>query len=258
MPDGTLVSLPIPLGPSPVTYRDVYHNGSPLADLVTPLSRGRVTADHPCHLDPDLRRESRARLPGWRPIFGQCGPALSHLRNEGVKPGDLFIFFGWFREVIREGGSLRFSPEAPDLHVIFGWLQAGVVVDSPEEFAAEHTWARGHPHVEATLGDPNGLFVAASRLQVAEGIDLPGAGTFPRYASSLQLTKPGATRRHWSLPRWFLRESPLERLSYHRTPQPWREAGDQVELASVGRGQEFVMELPEAPDPRRWLADLFQ
>ena len=102
LPDGTLVSLPIPLGPSPVTYRDVYHNGSPLADLVTPLSRGRVTADHPCHLDPDLRRESRARLPGWRPIFGQCGPALSHLRNEGVKPGDLFIFFGWFREVIRE------------------------------------------------------------------------------------------------------------------------------------------------------------
>jgi len=39
------------------------------------------------------------------PIFGQINAAQSHLENNNVKEGDLFLFFGWFRkqDIIKEG-----------------------------------------------------------------------------------------------------------------------------------------------------------
>jgi len=55
------------------------------------------------HLDPDLDAASRRREPGWRPLLGQHGAAQSHLCNESVGPGDLFLFFGLFRRTEQRG-----------------------------------------------------------------------------------------------------------------------------------------------------------
>ena len=49
------------------------------------------------HLDPDLVPGTLPRPPDWLPAFGQDSAAASHLRNQGVSRGDLFLFFGWFR-----------------------------------------------------------------------------------------------------------------------------------------------------------------
>ena len=55
------------------------------------------------------------RLPGWRPAFGQVESAQSHLEKPRVSgPGDLFLFFGWFRAVERaNGGSWKYVRNAP-------------------------------------------------------------------------------------------------------------------------------------------------
>ena len=78
-----------------------------------------------CHLDPDLRKDVRDRLPGWKPAFGQSGIALAHLNNMGVSEGDLFLFFGWFKETEMNQGKLIYRRKAKDLHVIYGYMQIG-------------------------------------------------------------------------------------------------------------------------------------
>ena len=62
------------------------------------------------------------------PAFGQVGAAQRHLDNEVVKAGDLFLFFGWFRDVEQHEGRWRYRPKARSVHRLFGWLQVGGVI----------------------------------------------------------------------------------------------------------------------------------
>ena len=97
--DGRPISLPIPTRmPTPTRYADLRDG---VAELVTDLTRGRVAADRPCHLDPDLDANSLVRLPGWRGVLGQVSAAQSHLSNNGVGRGDVFLFWGLYRPVVR-------------------------------------------------------------------------------------------------------------------------------------------------------------
>ena len=53
------------------------------------------------------------RPPDWRPAFGQVGAAQKHLEQQGVSVGDVFLFFGWFRDVIRNtDGRWKYNPRA--------------------------------------------------------------------------------------------------------------------------------------------------
>ena len=126
LPDGRLVPLPIPGEHDAATFNDLNLPGIDVGALVEDL-RARKKRQHSrtsrVHLDPDLDRSANARLPGWRPALGQTGSAQGHLRNEGIDHGDLFLFFGWYRRVESVAGRWRFQPGAPDLHVLFGWLE---------------------------------------------------------------------------------------------------------------------------------------
>ncbi|HLX05396.1 MAG TPA: hypothetical protein VKR28_07665, partial [Candidatus Binatus sp.] len=136
--DGRLCSLPIPDAGAPTTYADIAtFRGSPVARVVEDLTRGRIRQSDGAHLDPDLRRDSIARARGWRPIFGQAAAAQSHLARHEVGCGDLFLFFGCFRQAEKVGGEFRFVRDAPKLHVIFGWLQVGGVSRATNELATE-------------------------------------------------------------------------------------------------------------------------
>ena len=127
-PDGRMVSLPIPDKKSDVTYSDISCEGDSLGPLVAQLTGGRIPSHYRAHIDPDLVQESLPRLAGWRPIFGQTGPAQSHLRNNGVGPGDLFLFFGLFRRVEGRDGAYTWTTNARPCHVIWGWLQVAEVL----------------------------------------------------------------------------------------------------------------------------------
>ena len=240
LPDGAMVSLPIPL-PSSLHYRDIAWRGRSLGPVVEALSRGTVTANDPAHLDPDLAFEARPRLPGWRPAFGQVAAAQTHLAAQGVGPGDLFLFFGWFRRV--DGNATRFLLDAPDEHVLFGWLQIGEICPvhpHPDRLRARHPWLASHPHLDAP-GRPNDTIYLASDRLVLAGRDMgvAGAGVFPAYHPAIRLTAPGSrTRRSWRLPGWLHPTGTT--LTYHADPAKWGEPGETVTLTSVSQGQEFV------------------
>ncbi|QTF93500.1 hypothetical protein [Halomonas sp. BM-2019] len=263
-PDGRLLALPIPDGQSLIRYRDIAFDGATLGDLVAPLTRGKITQDDGAHLDPDLIEAMLPRRPGWRPIFGQTGPAQGHLRNHGVGPGDLFLFFGLFRRVERLNGTWRWVPDARPRHLIWGWLQVESVVPVDEARSSDYAWATYHPHFQRP-GEPNNVVYLASRRLRLEGLceglgeTLPGAGAFPRFAPQRQLTAPGATQTsHWRLPAWCYPEGDRTPLSYHANRQRWRKHADQVELKAVARGQEFILDGEEYPEAWPWVRDLIR
>ena len=96
LPDGTLLSMPIP-DDEAMKYSDLQYNGRTYDKILASLNPGMVYDG--CHLDPDIREGIRIRpIENWIPAFGQTGSALGILRNAGVTFGDLFLFFGIFRQ----------------------------------------------------------------------------------------------------------------------------------------------------------------
>ncbi len=255
--DDAMVSLPIP-APSQISYAGVSYDGASLARHVEELTRGRIGGDATAHLDPDLRRDALAhRTRGWRPLFGQSDAAARHLERLGVGPGDLFLFFGWFRRVTRNNGALRYVRDAPDLHVIFGWLQIGAAHNVDDALAARLPWAAYHPHLsDGRARRLNKLYIASDRLD-SLGLDLPGAGALPRFRPELCLTKlePYRGRSIWRLPRW-MRYCAVAPLSRHADRARWRRFHDHVELRTVPVGQEFVLDLDAYRQARAWLRNL--
>lgn len=257
LPDGRLVSLPIPDGRSPTKYQDINDETS---TLVSDLTRGRYRPFHPAHLDPDIREASLPRPPLWRGVFGQTGAASSHLKTMGVGPGDLFLFFGWFRDVVVRDGRYEFPKAGRNLHALFGWLQVAEVIDLSNgihEASKSHPWLLQHPHMYRLNETGNRLYIAAEQLSVGGKIIGKGYGTFPTLKSDLVLSRAGASRSNWQLPQWMHPDTGT-RLSYHTDAQRWGHGADCVELRTVGRGQEFVMDCFREDAMQDWLIRLME
>jgi hypothetical protein len=256
--DSQLCSLPIPDAGAPTRYAEICSlNGSSIARIVEDLTRGRVRRTDGAHLDPDLRRDSVSRAAGWRPIFGQAAAAQSHLARHTVGCGDLFLFFGCFRQAEQVGATFRFVPDAPKLHVIFGWLQVGRMSRATNELTTEIPWANGHPHLAAPERYKNNtLYFASDRLS-SIGLKTRGAGTFDRIKLELILTETDSNCSVWQLPRWF-HPNGRPALSYHSRPARWTDCDHSMRLQSVGRGQEFVLDVDEYPEARAWLRSIFR
>lgn len=259
-PDGRMVALPIPDTASTIRYRDIAHDGASLGELVDALTRGKVTPDDRAHLDPDLIGEMLPRQPGWRPIFGQAGQAQGHLRNHGVGPGDLFLFFGLFRRVERRDGAWRWVPGSRPCHVIWGWLQVEAVVPVDGARADDYAWAEYHPHFQRETDPHNVLYLASRRLRL-DGLAeaLPGAGVFPHFSPEQQLTVPGAAKvSQWRLPAWCYPQGDRTPLTYHANRQRWRKGAGHTELAAAARGQEFILDGEEYPEAIPWVCGLIR
>lgn len=255
-PDGTLLSLPIPAEEGTVTYGDLNWGEHHLGAVVESLTRGRMQRGARAHLDPDLYPSIYPRAAGWRPLFGQDGAAQSHLANQGVGVGDLFLFFGWFRAVEPQAGRYAYIKAAPDCHLLYGWLQVGTVL-AGAEIAQAPAWAAFHPHCVGGRGPRNTLYIAADRLTInGYPPTLPGAGYFPHYCDALCLTAPGRLRTQWQLPRWFYPDGDRPPLSYHADPTRWSCAGEYTYLCSAMRGQEFVLDCTSYPEAVPWAASM--
>ena len=105
--------------------------------------------------------------------------------------------------------------------------------------------------------DPtNTLYVAAKRLSLpGEGlVATPGTGVFECVDDAWRLTARDATKpSEWSLPGGFLPKGRTP-LSYHASPDRWFQSGQNAHLLTVGRGQEFVLDLGLYPELKGWLA----
>lgn len=259
-PSGELCSLPIPESvPARYSkrYEEIEIGGQSSGAIVNDLTEGNIKPDTYAHLDPDLNRASMPRLANWKPVFGQAGAAEGHLQNQGVREGDVFVFYGWFRRVEQVAGKYRYVRDAPDLHVIFGWLQIErrLSVNRLSEIPA---WALDHPHCRrAQYRGVDSIYISTDRMSLPDKvINRPGAGVFPRFDPALCLTAPNMSRSIWRLPRWFYSGENTPGLSYHRSLRRWKVEEEYVLLNSVGRGQEFVLDCQEYPEALHWLSHL--
>ena len=225
LPDGTLLSMPIPERDM-ISYDSLFFRGKSYSTILQELNPD-FQETH-CHLDPDIREGCKSREEHWVAVFGQAGSALTHLKNNGVGVGDIFLFFGWFRQTeYAEDGTLRFVKKAPDLHIIYGYLQIGEIRESYDTIK-EMYW---HPHADPRRSQQslNAIYLPSETL-----LDLPlrGYGTL-NYSRELILTKQGHPRSHWDLPPFLL----SKKISYHDERN--RKADY---FQSAMRGQEFVID----------------
>ena len=216
---GRPVSLPIPSGGwSQTTYGDLG-----LGEAAEKASRGRVKPGDYCHHDPMFREDGTC-------LFGQCSAAQTHLANQGVGKGDVFLFFGLFRD--EETGEPH--------HRIFGYQVIGEIVDlgSCQDATRARLVALGHPHA---LG-----------MHAKNDVIYRGEGRTARRASdTLRLTVPGGPPSLWQRPAWLRPGG----LTYHDRADRWLRG---KRLRSVARGQEFVADIGRRRAPRDWLNAILQ
>lgn len=271
-PNDRLYSLPIPDTLATRNFDQIGRDGvglaaSAMGTAVADLTGGKVLGSHPAHLDPDLDASAIGRQTGWRPAFGQAQAAQGHLRKQQVGVGDVFLFYGWYRRVERFGERWRFVESAPDLHVVFGWLQVGEVIEvrpgSEQEVLKRLPWLNDHPHLHVppeSLSGKNVVYVANERLLLPglESLGITGGGICSKFDSRRVLTAPNARLRSlWRLPKWFWLDGRMPRLSYHSDPTRWSTDGDRhMGLQTVGRGQEFVLDCEHRSEAARWIADV--
>ena len=267
--DGSAVSLPIPAGRRcPARFDQVMAPGTAyegdIGTLVEQLSRGRVCARGRCHIDPDLDAETTEHDGAWQAAFGQVGAAQSHLKKERVGVGDLFLFFGWFRQAEEVDGTWRYRRDAPSLHRLFGWLQIGEILQIGEDVQRARSKLprlRRHPHLWGYWDDDNTVYVARDELLLAGAQGgTAGAGLFgPDPGGRLVLTAAGArTRSEWRLPAAFKPGETHPGLSYHRDPKRWSKTSGQTRVRAVARGQEFVLDANGREEAVAWAASLWR
>lgn len=266
--DGRMLSLPIPAGRSPMRFADIGGRLGNVGELVSELSAGKVSPRAYAHLDPDLDALATSREEGWRASLGQTAAAQSHLTGQGVGPGDVFLFFGWFRPTAaRPDGTLGYDRTAPARHVLFGYLQIGeslLLGSHPDKKAilTERPWLEGHPHLEGPYEANNTVHIAAPRL-VLDGRDtgLPGAAAFAHFHEDFVLTAPGkdTPKSLWRIPDWLAPQAGRPTLSYHGDAARWsKDEPGFVRLQTVAKGQEFVFDAGTLPAASAWVERLAQ
>ena len=234
MPDGAMLSFPIP-SDTGVEYSCMSYKEQKYSEIWKQLCPNRKDYREVCHLDPDIREGVRMKLvDNWKPAFGQCGAAQTHLENKGVTYGDLFMFFGWFRQTEnRPTGQLTYKKDSPGIHAIYGYIQVGEMLQGDR--IQEYPW---HPHADQSLYAyaNNTLYTPAPELIIGNyKTGLPGYGTL-EYASRLVLTKEGMSRSRWNILDWF---NEVE-ISHHN-----KESIKNDYFQSAGIGQEFVISANE-------------
>lgn len=198
MPDGGMISLPIPSGEE-VYYDDLKYGRLDYDDIMRDVIRNHGNSS--CHFDPDLdvnRHKSKPKR--WVPAFGQCGTSLKYLiETVGVEPGDLFLFFGWFHQLEQVDGRFRYVKKSgdfykdKDLHVIWGYMQVGEILEDHRSIVKKVPW---HPHASWSreYDEDNYVFVGRKNLSFAPNVS--GAAILP-FDKKRVLTLKGASKAIW-------------------------------------------------------------
>jgi hypothetical protein len=249
--DGQPFSLPIPSNmPTPTRFRDLKGPYGSLVSDLTRNRRSRVTANDWCHLDPDINPDSLPRQTGWRGALGQVSAAQKHLANQGVQPGDLFIFWGLFRPV-KHDGYWRFvgRPE----HRIWGWLHVAEIIElgtDGSHAVTKRPWLSDHPHARAGWSPQNVLYIASEEFIIGSRV-LRGSGTLK---TGYRLSEARANVSTWRAPDWLNPIRGGSGMTYH----PRHRWGEDGTVRSAARGQEFVAAPSDAGNAIPWLIALLE
>lgn len=243
------VSLPIPEDingnaiDTGITYNDIYFKeGETYAEVMDSLGI-KGFENRYVHLDPDLNCNTmKSRANGWRGIFGQCSTSQAHLSNQKFEKGDLFLFFGWFKEVKKFNGQYKFVNKT-DKQIIWGYLQVGEIETISEKKNYDE-WKLSHPHYYDKNRRKNTAYIANEKLSFNNS--LLGYGWL-NYSDDLVLTCDGQPNRSlWKLPKYFHPSYNTKMTFHEKLTSPkgspiWQLTNDYCLLQTVGRGQEFVI-----------------
>ena len=250
LPDGTMLSLPIPEA-SGTFYKDLKYNGKSYLELMGELGIKSFDENSQAHLDPDINSNiTERREQSWEAIFGQCDSSASHLDNQNIKEGDLFLFFGWFRKTIETATGLKYDPkDKTGKHVLWGYLEVGKAFKIVKEDECPRHYLN-HPHFEPNSYSNNTAYIASEKLSFDE--TKYGAGTF-KFDESLVLSCSTGLKSIWQLPLCFHPDNGTQ-ITYHTNPEKWTKEDTYCTLQSVGRGQEFI--ISGNPDVKQWAKNI--
>lgn len=245
LPNKRLLSLPIPDEGSGLPYEKVSFGEKNLRELILEVSPrfGFEKKSKNCHLDPDIYDDLTTQTKR-NPAFGQHEASAIHLDNHEVGVGDIFLFYGMFRETeMRADGRLRYKQKAPIRHIIYGYMKVGKKMDDLVEINRNYP---NHPHANRKEYNNNRLYVPSEY------------GTFC-YDARLVLTKEGQDKRSiWKLPSFFADNEIT--ITWQSRGCCTRENGYTV-MRSSYRGQEFVIEAQDAEHEKelyKWAEELIQ
>ena len=194
---------------------------------------------------------------GWKPAFGQINQSASYLINNQIVSGDLFLFFGNFRHVVKSHGKYKFAhrnknSEDPyygkEMQIIWGYLQVGEIVSDPKE-QEKFFW---HPHAcnKRILGNNNLIFTAAEHLSFAP--DMPGCGIFS-YNEKRVLSIPGKPKATWKKEKAYDVDN-INEINNRKSKRK-NSAKDPEGIYYAGIWQELV--LKDNKDSENWAKSIF-
>jgi hypothetical protein len=229
LPDGTLLSLPIPQTEDTEKFSNLFFDGKNYLQIIKELNlKNNFNELTTAHLDPDIRKDClHSRPVNWKPLFGQSGAAQGKLNNENLKYGDIFLFFGWFRQTEIFNNQLRYVRNAPNQHIIFGYFQIDEILTDRNNFPE---YANYHSHFSNRERVNNCIYTSTNELTFER--TKKGADTL-KFSPKLVLTKNGMTKSKWHLPDFFKDLN----MSYHSIS-----SFKENYFQSVARGQEFVIQ----------------
>ena len=238
--DGRIFSLPIPQNhPSPKKYKDLNFYGISGTELLKEISAKVKPTDY-CHNDPLLNEDVG--------IFGQAGSSQTELKNNNVGPGDLFLFFGWFK---------NFSIKGRDLHHLFGWLQIKEIIEGSEAITAflkKKNIVHPHGYGDTSKFLNNTIYVGKKTLEInGKKVFNKGHGLFKKTHNDLILTEANKTRSRWKLPSKYF--SNTEGLFLNR--MKW-DNEKESKIFYKGFGQEFILDIEKNPSVMKWAVNLIK
>ncbi|RQW79624.1 MAG: hypothetical protein EHM79_20565 [Geobacter sp.] len=178
--------------------------------------------------------------PMWMPhvnrlVLGQAANAESHLQNQKIGIGDIFIFYGWFRKIEKIDGRWQYLPSSRNMHIIWGWMKISDALDvgtrsKREQYKEIYSFLHSHPHL---ADSPDSPYPSINRDYISEKGGLLGYSD-PRCLTDCINYRGRST---WRLPSYFNQPQAFTFLKNFAVE------GDDVIITYRGYGQEFVLDL---------------
>jgi hypothetical protein len=235
-----LISIPIPRVESDIYYRDLHFDEE--TSLLSVMKDVGIKQFTECHPDPDLLKGLRKeRHKHWMPSFGQAGPSETILHEHGVGTGDIFLFYGWFKELIYNNGFQYTRGRNIDKHIIYAYLKVDEVFDVNDPSIEIPEYLHDHPHViqcEEYSSVRNRIYVGKK------------GGVF-KYHRNLVLTKDGETRSRWELPGFFVGEKFKASVKHQKLKN------GNYKFTFKGKNQQELL-ISSSPEILKWANDIIK
>lgn len=212
MPDGTLLLLPKPDEDGAESYYDFSYEDMTYYDIACSLSEElrEPLKNYRCHSECYITPEHHIHPSSWYPAYLRYGAMQTHLSHQRVSVGDIFLFYGCFRQTEYDANhKLHFVSNAPEQTIIFSYFQIGAIIKDYSFISKQFKWPF---HIRANTDHNQHYTIYLPTKKLSYNNQQPGFATLS-YSPKLILTKPGYQYNHWCLPDFLC--VPDVTISYH-------------------------------------------